>query len=589
MIAGPAIPPDVPVPEFPADVPAAVPAEVPAGVSAAPPAPLRSEEVLILAPNRKDANVTADLLSSTSLSPWICATMADLVERIRGGAGAAVFTDDALSLPGVDDLRVALAEQPAWSELPLIVLVQGGDATPVSQRLRLLGSVTLLERPVLLRTLLSAVQTGLRARRRQYEVRDQMIERERLLASERAAREQAEGAGRIKDEFLATLSHELRTPLNAILGWAQILAMAPGNVEDVRAGVEVIERNARAQTQLIEDLLDMSRIVSGKLTLERQPLDPVELVHEVVSTVLPAATAGEVVVDVRVAPPVPSVSADPHRLQQVVWNLLTNAIKFTPRGGRVTVEVRGCCRGRTPTLQIAVADTGQGIAADFLPHIFERFRQADGSSTRRHGGLGIGLSIVRQLTQLHGGTISVASDGPGRGARFTVSLPAIESPSRAAAPQAAMPSAPAALAGVSVLVVDDDPDARHVASRMLAGAGASVRSAASGADALALLATYSPDLLLSDIAMPEMDGYQFLAAARAHYGGAAVALSAFARAEDHARSRAAGYAHHVVKPFSAADLIATVATHARHPLGSPAAGPSRPDAPASAIRGRPRS
>jgi len=389
-------------------------------------------------------------------------------------------------------------------------------------------------------------------------------ERKALLESERAARREAERASAVKDEFLATLSHELRTPLSAILGWVHLLRRQPIPPEaERRKGVDVIERNARVQLQLIEDLLDMSRITSGKLRLNLQPVAPVSFVQAALDTVRPAAEAAGVAIEARLDASVGTVVGDPARLQQVVWNLLSNAVKFTPSGGRVEVTVEG-----GPThIEIAVEDSGDGIPAEFLPHLFDRFRQADGSITRRHGGLGLGLSIVRHLTEAHGGEVLAASDGPGRGARFRVRLPlqaAAAGPDMPCFPDL-LPAEDTDLSGVRVLVVDDEQDSRELLRRILEDCGAQVRTAPSAEAALELLPLQRPDVLVSDIGMPGTDGYELLRRVRlmgAAQGGdvPAIAVTAFARTEDRVRALRAGYSVHVAKPMEPLEIVATVAS-----------------------------
>ena len=401
-------------------------------------------------------------------------------------------------------------------------------------------------------------------------------ERDELLASERAARTHAERTSRMKDEFLATLSHELRTPLNAILGWSQILSGngAPA-AEDLREGLEVIERNARVQTQLIEDLLDMSRIISGKVRLNVQPVDAAAVIDAAVASVLPAADAKGIRIQKVLDPLAGPVMGDPARLQQIVWNLLSNAIKFTPKEGRVQVVLKLA----SSNLEIIVSDTGAGIKPEFLPHVFERFRQADASTTRRHGGLGLGLAIVKHLTEMHGGTVRVASPGEGAGATFTVHLPlAIVHQHEAEARDdeqhprvsiSGMPQeCPPALEGARVLVVDDEKDSRALAKRILEECDAIVETASSAEEGLAAIAQHVPDVLISDIGMPGTDGYQFIRSVRAlgtGNGGAlpAIALTAFARSEDRRRAMLAGFDMHISKPVEAAELIAVVARLAR--------------------------
>jgi PAS domain S-box-containing protein len=394
-------------------------------------------------------------------------------------------------------------------------------------------------------------------------------QRAQWLERERAARLAAERASQLKDEFLATLSHELRTPLNAILGYAQLLrsgAMEEGEIDEA---MEVIERNARAQTQIIEDLLDLSRIINGKIRLDVQQVDLAEVVRTAVETLKPAAEMKGVKLASVLDPLVGPVRGDPARLQQVVWNLLSNAIKFTPRAGKVQVALERV----NSHVEIVVSDSGLGIEPEFLPHVFERFRQADASSTRRHGGLGIGLSIVRQLVELHGGNVRAKSPGPGQGSTFIVTLPLSistheEPPSARIHPKAASGSTSPChdidLHGVRVLIVDDEPDARRLITRILRTCGAEVFAAASMAEALELLGERTPHVLVSDLGMPEHDGFELIQAVRArpaHAGGAtpAAALSAFARSEDRRRAMMAGFQTHVAKPVEPAELLAVIA------------------------------
>ena len=398
---------------------------------------------------------------------------------------------------------------------------------------------------------------------------------EELLESERAARSEAERASQMKDEFLATLSHELRTPLNAILGWAQILRAGPADAEDLREGLDTIERNARAQTQIIEDLLDMSRIINGKVRLDVQRIDLAVIVHAAVNTVKPAADAKgiriQTILDARTGP----ISGDPNRLQQIFWNLLSNAVKFTPKDGRVQVVLERV----DSHVEVRIIDTGEGIKPEFIPHVFGRFRQADATTTRRHGGLGLGLAIVKQLSELHGGTVRVSSAGVGQGATFIVSLPLISihvEPSEAENarrhPQLAQTSIPhgecAELTGLKVLVVDDEADARGLVRRLLEDCGATVIVAASASEGYWMLQSERPDILVSDIGMPGEDGYSLIRRVRAletEKGGntPAVALTAYARAEDRMKAVVAGFQHHVVKPVEPAELITMVASLAK--------------------------
>jgi len=396
-------------------------------------------------------------------------------------------------------------------------------------------------------------------------------QRASLLEAERAARGEAERAGQMKDEFLATLSHELRTPLNAILGWSQILRLPSAKASDVQEGVTVIERNARAQAQIIEDLLDMNRIVSGKVRLEVQRLDLGAVVQSAIETVQPAAHAKEIHFRSLLDSSAPSISGDPNRLQQVFWNLLSNAVKFTPKGGEVQVVLARL----ESHLEVSVTDNGEGIAPAFLPHVFDRFRQANATTTRTHGGLGLGLSIVRQLVELHGGTIRVTSGGKDQGASFSVSLPVLAVGSWQSQHEVArrskavtvetVPHSATSLKGLKVLVVDDEADARALLRRLLKECDVQVHAAESALQAFGLVQSERPHVLISDVGMPGEDGYALIRRVRclaADQGGStpAVALTAYARAEDRINAITAGFQHHLAKPVEPAELIAIVAS-----------------------------
>jgi PAS domain S-box-containing protein len=394
-----------------------------------------------------------------------------------------------------------------------------------------------------------------------------LAERERLLESERAARSEAERTSRLKDEFLATLSHELRTPLNAILGWTQVLKAPDLTPEDIAQGLEVIDRNTRVQARLIEDLLDMSRIISGKVRLDVQPVALASVVNAAVDSVRTAADAKGIRLTAVVHGAGVTVAGDPNRLQQVIWNLLTNSIKFTPSGGQVNVLVSH----EDQRAIVAVSDNGIGITADFLPHVFERFRQADASTTRQHGGLGIGLSIVRQLVELHGGEIRAESAGPGAGATFTFTIPLV-APRRIDVPLPSRPRPPAPahaapaevdLSGIRVLVVDDQPDSGGLVKRVLESRHAEVLAAQSMSEALEQFEQFRPHLLLSDIGMPQHDGYELIQRIRElphGHGLPAAALTALARGEDRSRALQAGFTTHIAKPVEPAELLRVVAS-----------------------------
>ena len=390
--------------------------------------------------------------------------------------------------------------------------------------------------------------------------------------AEQAAR-QAEQSSRLKEEFLATISHELRTPLSAILGWARMLRLGQLSAENSAKALDTIERNARAQAQLVDDLLDVSRIITGKLRMDVRPSDPNSFIDAAVEAVRPAAEAKGVRVQKVVDTGAVSIPGDPVRLQQVVWNLLSNAIKFTPRGGRVQIRSERV----NSHLEIVVSDTGQGISRDFLPHVFDRFRQADQKTSRQHGGMGLGLAIVRHLVEMHGGTVSANSEGEGKGATFTVSLPIAPvyqvDPSGGRVHPAARDLLPPddvtdRLDELTILVVDDEADTRELLRQGLEYCGATVSVAGSAAEAVAAITAKTPDILISDIGMPGVDGYDLIREIRrlpAAKGGKvpAIALTAYTRTEDRLQALRAGYDMHVPKPVELAELIAVAASVVR--------------------------
>lgn len=383
----------------------------------------------------------------------------------------------------------------------------------------------------------------------------------------------AEESSRLKEEFLATISHELRTPLSAILGWARMLRTGQLSPEDSAKALDTIERNARAQAQLVDDLLDVSRIITGKLRMDVRPSDPNSFIDAAVESVKPAAEAKGVRIQKVVDTGPISIPGDPVRLQQVVWNLLANAIKFTPRGGRVQI----CSQRVNSHLEIVVSDTGQGISADFLPHVFDRFRQADQKTSRQHGGMGLGLAIVRHLVEMHGGTVGANSEGEGKGATFTVMLPItsvyqVDSSGSRVHPGARdlLPANDITdrLDDLRILVVDDEPDTRELLKQGLEFCGAKVKVASSAAEALEQLKVALPDILISDIGMPGADGYELIREVRRlpiARGGklAAIALTAYTRIEDRLQALRAGYDMHVPKPVELAELVAVAASVAR--------------------------
>jgi signal transduction histidine kinase/ActR/RegA family two-component response regulator len=454
--------------------------------------------------------------------------------------------------------RYILPMRPTHPELAFNEMPQSGHIGPLSHDGAVLGTVTILE-----------------------DVSDPLASEAQLrkqIAALQVARATAENALRAKDEFLSTLSHEIRTPLSAVLGWVRILLGRQQIDRTVlERGLHVIERNATAQAKIIDDMLDMARIVAGKLRLEKQPVRLQTVVPVAVDALMPAANAKGVTVRTTLNPTTPHVNGDPDRLQQVVWNLLSNALKFTEAGGSVDVrlDIAGTCA------RISVSDNGQGISPEFLPNVFERFRQNDASSTRRHGGLGLGLALVRELVELHGGSVRAASAGVKKGSTFTIDLPTVLSPEILQAEPSRSngdEDGNASLIGVRVLVVEDDPDARELAVMALEHRGAQVTavpSSSAGVSAILSASSYTlPHVLVSDIGMPEEDGYDFIKRVRAldsNQGGRipAVSVTAYTTPKEIDRALAAGYQLHVPKPMDPTALVSAVAKLARlGPLSS---------------------
>jgi signal transduction histidine kinase len=571
-------------------------------------APIR---LLIVDDSPEDRELYRRLLAQNREHPW------ELLEAETGEEGLRAAREEApdcllldYRLPDVDGLEF-LSRLLEDRLIPVIVLTgQGNEAVAVeamksgAQDYLLKGSVTrdrlqqavrnaiekvalrrkveestaeLAEANAALRRMYDDLEVLVEQRTAELSVANQELKREirvrewaeqeraRLLVLEQAARRQAEEANRTKDEFLATLSHELRTPLNAILGWVQVLRTGKLDPAAGTRALETIERNARSQAQLIADLLDVSRIITGKLRLDFRPVELRRIIDSALETVRPAADAKGILLDISIGPLASPVLGDADRLQQVIWNLLSNAIKFTPRGGRVEVRLREA--GGNAVIQ--VSDSGIGIRPDFLPYVFDRFRQAEGSITRTHGGLGLGLSIVRHLIELHGGTAEVESAGEEQGATFSVRLPlraelAEDDPLDRTGVTPGLFSAPDLLAGVRVVVVEDEADTRELLMVALQQCGAEVAAFGSVPEALAAFDRAVPDVLLSDIGVPGEDGYSLIRKVRARepaLGGnvPAAALTAYARAEDRLRALESGYQTHLVKPVDPAELIATVA------------------------------
>jgi signal transduction histidine kinase/CheY-like chemotaxis protein len=531
---------------------------------------MRDQRILILAPTGKDAELCARFLADAALLPHICRNIEDLCEQMVLGAGVVFLTEEALTARGFAMLATTLRQQSPWADVPIILLTSGGSESPVNAEvvslLGTIGNVNLIERPVRMTTLLSTLKAALRARNRQYDVSEH-IEREARTKEElEQAFAQIEESSRLKDEFLATVSHELRTPLNAVLGWARLLRSNNLKLAERERALETIERSARSQQQLVEDLLDVSRAISGKLRLETEPVHPKKFIEAAFEALRPIAQTRNIRIKRKIDPRLTIVQGDPVRLRQVMWNLLSNAIKFSSPGSVVELSARRV----KSTVEISVKDYGEGIRPDFLPHVFERFRQADMTTTRAHGGLGLGLAIVRQIVELHDGTVSVESDGIGRGAKFIVKLPlpvSSETSSRRRVSgelRSDIALGTRDLEGVRVLVVDDEVDTRDLLRAVLSKRGARVTTAESATAALKKIWRRKPDVLISDVGMPGTDGYELMRRVRllpAEHGGQipAVALTAYARDQDRQRALAAGYQLHLTKPVEVAELAASVA------------------------------
>ncbi len=530
--------------------------------------------VALLTSTEADAQIAARVLQDAKVAFVPYATVDQLLDAIRGGLSAVVLPEELLTDEEANRLSKVLEQQPTWSNLPFIVLTPpASKARPVTAARARLPGALLIERPVRIENLLSAIRSGLESRRRQYATRDLLAEiqnaaAERAVLQEAAERSRAaaEAANRMKDEFLAVLSHELRTPLNAILGWATLLRRKALTEEQVVRAVESIERNSRLQAQLIDDLLDVSRVISGSLRMETQPVDLNGVVEEAIATVMPSGAAKDVRLE-RGDWTSARVRGDSARLQQVVWNLLSNAIKFTEAGGRVRVDLRQ----HHAFAEVQVTDSGEGIESEMLPHVFERFWQADSTSTRTRGGLGLGLAIVKHLVQLHGGSVEAASAGRGQGATFTVRLPilaagvgaGVDADEKVSGPGQHVDDSTARLVGTTVLLVDDDAETLQVLSVALADSGAKVLTASSARRGLEVSSVAAPDVIVSDISMPQEDGYSFIRRLRSNTEAylsrlPVIALSAHARQEDRDATRAAGFDAHLAKPVDPTELIQCV-------------------------------
>lgn len=529
------------------------------------------ERVLILAPMGRDGALTCQFLGDVGIASTLCVDGYELLNEIQDGVGAILLTEEALTLHFVTSLQADLAAQPPWSDVPIVISAfkdsLGDSSTPVVRFAELLRNVTVFERPVRVLTLLSLVRLALSVRRRQYEIKDMLAREQEARKIAEEARAEADRANHSKDEFLAMLSHELRTPLNAVLGFSELLPYETPGSKDFNDSLAAIVRNSKAQASLIDDILDVSRIVTGKLSIHEHPVNVVSIVNDTVDSFRPAAEKKEVSIQMTADLSSATVLGDANRLRQIVSNLLSNAVKFTPRGGRITVEMTR----KDSLFVLTVTDNGEGIASEFLPHAFEKFRQQDASCTRRFGGLGLGLSIVQHLVEVHSGSIRVHSEGKGTGAKFTVLLPTLaeaianEATGEAANGRLLPQSVPIVAEAIAYrfLVVDDQTDSRHIVARVLKRSGHEVVEADCAAAGREAIAEGAFDALFCDIGMPDEDGLSFIQSLRKlessdQRGLPAAALTGFASEEDKARVLAAGFDLHLSKPVCPDDVLKVV-------------------------------
>jgi len=523
---------------------------------------IREEAVLILAPTAKDAALSRKILDEAGVSCALCRDIGELCVGIDSGAGVAMLGEEALTAEGLNLLRLAVQRQPAWSDFPFLVLTeQGADSEVVLRTLETLGNVTLLERPVRVPALVSAVRSALRARRRQYQIRDHLSENNRVAAA-------LLEADRRKDEFLAILAHELRNPLAPLRNALEAMRLKPHDREAASWARALMERQVAQMVRLIDDLLDLSRVSRGRIELKHERSDLATLVQGALDVCAPSITnAGHRLSVELPGTPMPLV-CDPTRVVQVICNLLSNAVKYTPPGGHITIAARR----RERLFEISVRDTGMGIPSDMLARVFDMFTQVPHAIERSQGGLGIGLTLVKRLVELHGGSVEARSGGPGLGAEFIVRLPERMADAGAPVTMAALPEGTAPPKR-RILVADDNCDAADSLAVMLRIAGHEVRTAYDGQQALDVAETFKPSLALLDLGMPRLNGYDTARRLReTEYGRDAViiALTGWGQPEDRNRSLAAGFDHHLVKPVDPSMLERLLAAPAKEKKTGPA-------------------
>ncbi len=510
------------------------------------------DRVLVLMPTGRDAALVCSTLEAADIFAQVCADFSELEENYFSGAGAVLIAEEALTDAVLEHFTESFNRQPVWSDVPVVVFANSGqNYENLLVRVGTRFNATIVERPIRITMLISAVRGALRAREKQYQTRD-------LL-------NRLEEADRQKDLFLATLSHELRTPLNSMLGWIQLLRNHSNQGFDAQHALEVIERNAKAQSEIVSDILLVSRVITGKLELKTETIDLISVIRSAIAAIMPSVEAKKIDLQSSFAPNIGKIEGDDDRLHQVFLNILSNAVKFTPDGGRIDVRVTE----KDSNVEAEISDNGKGINPEFLPFVFERFSQADNSLTRQIGGLGLGLAIARHLVELHGGTVGAKSEGETRGAVFTISLPSVtqqQPPFAANRNQNGRfnrSESAELLKGVRLLLVEDDEDSREMLETMFRQYDMKIAVAASAAEALQTIRQFQPHVLISDVGLPGEDGYELIRKIRLlppEQCGAipAVALTGYASLQDRALALAAGYQEHLSKPVDIEKLIELV-------------------------------
>jgi two-component system CheB/CheR fusion protein len=512
--------------------------------------------VLLLAPTARDGSASHALLASAGIECVLCPDLDTLCGHAASGVATMIVPEEVVLTDGTNRLPAFIRSQPVWSDLPVIVLSRtGAQSAAVDRALATLGNVSLVERPVRVSTLMSVVRTALRARERQYQMRDDLARRAQAEQELRAANVAAEAASRAKDRFLAVLSHELRTPLSPVVMTVAAMSEDPSLPPALKQDLAMVRRNIELETKLIDDLLDLSRVITGKLRLHVQPAR----VHEVLGFAMESCASDlsskKLLPEMQLKATNDRVDADPARLQQVFWNLLKNAAKFTGESGRIVI------RSSNPSesvVEVAIEDDGVGIAPEILPKIFDAFEQGDARTAQQFGGLGLGLAISKAVVDIHGGTIRAHSAGKEHGATFTVELPLSSRAANDHTPDRSSGNGRAHAARPRLLLVEDHPDTAQILSKLLSRSGYPVKTAHTVAAALDLAAAEPFDLVVSDIGLPDATGYELMIQLRDRYHMRGIALSGYGMEEDMRRSQEAGFADHVVKPVNFADLEAVI-------------------------------